>query len=539
MSENPRARKKQLGAFYTSNVAVDFLVRWGMNQVRGVVLDPSCGDGRFLTRAAELGAQEVIGCELDPQAVSATRSALAKSGVNATIHHADFFALDPAQHPKVDVVVGNPPFIRYQRFTGESRRRALESALHVGVHLSALTSAWAPFVIHSIRFLRPGGAMAMVVPAEIVQTKYGILTLKALCRSFSHISLLVFARNFFDDAQAETYLLLAEGAGHSCNSVDFHPFESIQQLAGVQLNGLSATTFPVVGAERMPFALAFLTADEREAWRLALENPAVVRLADLGEITNGYVTGSNAFFHSTREAALAEGLPAEWLRPSVTNAASLRGLEFTIRDVEEIEEGGRPQHLLDLPDDDLLNSHAEQLSLLVKRGMAQGVQTRFKCRTRDPWWRVPGTHTPDIFLPYMIGREPVSSVNRVSATHTNTIHGFRLHCPSRAPACAMALLSTLSLLSMELEGRTYGGGILKLEPSEMEQVRVAVPARSGDDLHIDQLLRSGDYEEAVACVDDLVLRDLLGFGPSVICLLRSARHRLVMRRYSRESRRGN
>lgn len=223
-----RDRQKHLGAFYTCQEVVDFLVRWGLSRVRGVVMDPACGDGRFLTSAALLGAREVVGCDLDPQAVSATRLALTASRVAATIHQGDFFAVDPARHPLVDLVVGNPPFIRYQRFNGDTRRRALQSALHLGVRLPALSSAWAPFVIHSIRFIRAGGAMAMVVPAEIVQTKYGRLALEALCRHFAHIHLLAFARNFFADAQTDAYLLLAEGAGGSCRSVELHPLESVR-----------------------------------------------------------------------------------------------------------------------------------------------------------------------------------------------------------------------------------------------------------------------------------------------------------------------
>lgn len=532
-----RARQKDLGAYYTQPEVVDFLVRWGLSRVQGVVMDPSCGDGRFLTRAVLSGAKEVIGCDLSPEAASAARSALAASRVPAVVHESDFFALDPAQHPRVDLVVGNPPFIRFQRFNGDTRRRALQSALHIGVHLTALSSAWAPFVVHSIRFIRPGGALAMVVPAEVVQTNYGLKTLDALCRNFGRVHLLAFARNFFPDAQADAYLLLAEDAGSACRSAELHPLESVEQLADASLTQLPSTTLPVCESKRTPFALAFLELEERGAWERAVEHPGVTRLCDLGKITNGYVTGANDFFLTTREAALEQDLLEEWLVRSVANSASLRGTVFTAADVAELEAEGRPHHLVNPPVEPLFCGQRQRLDSLVRRGETLGIHKRFKCRTRDPWWHVPGVHVPHLFLPYMIGREPVASVNAAGASYTNTIHGIRLHRPGTGGALAIGLHSTLTLLSMELSGRTYGGGILKLEPSEMERVHVAVPEQAGAAAQVNRLIRTGDYSGAVAIADDVVLRKTLNLSRTDIGLLTAARNRLVSRRYSRNPRR--
>jgi adenine-specific DNA-methyltransferase len=526
-------RRKDLGVFYTDSIVVDFLVKWGLSQVKGTVMDPSCGDGRFLLSATSHGATQVIGCDLDPRAVNATRAALAAAGATAAVYQSDFFALDPAHLESVDLVVGNPPFVRFQRFSGDSRRRAMESAMCMGVRLTGLSSAWAPFVVHSIRFIRPGGAMAMVVPAEIVQTNYGLRTLEALCRNFTRVHLLAFSRNFFADAQAETYLLLAQDAGGSCSSAQLHPLESIEQLADLQLAGQGAATLPVGAPERTPFALAFLEPEERAAWHRAIGRPGVSRLRDIGGITNGYVTGANDFFLTTREAAIRQGLPEDWLFPTAVNAASLRGPAFTTADIRELEANGRPHHLLRLPAHAAAAADRRQLDMLAGRGQALGIHKRFKCRTRDPWWCVPGIHIPHLFLPYMVGREPIGSVNAAKASYTNTIHGLKLNRASTAPATAIGLHSTLTLLSMELHGRTYGGGILKLEPSEAARVHVALPSDTRAAIQLSHLLRSGDYLEAVALADQVVLRDSIGLSRADIRLLAAARERLVSRRYSR------
>ena len=177
------AERKALGAFYTDEAVVRFLVDWGFRKNESVraVMDPSCGDGRFLKLAGATGATRLIGCDISTEALEATRQGLADNGLAVELIGADFFTLEPGTVPSVDLIVGNPPFIRYQRFDRDSRRRALKSALRVGVRTSP-ASPRPGLRSCSTRFssFAPGGDLAMVVPAEIVQTHYGLSTLRGL-----------------------------------------------------------------------------------------------------------------------------------------------------------------------------------------------------------------------------------------------------------------------------------------------------------------------------------------------------------------------
>ena len=98
--------------------------------------------------------------------------------------NADFFACDGRHVPLVDTVIGNPPFIRYQRFTGDTRRRALAKAALQGVKLSELSSSWVPFLVHAAGFLKPGGRMAMVAPFEMTHAGYAQPLLEFLSALF-------------------------------------------------------------------------------------------------------------------------------------------------------------------------------------------------------------------------------------------------------------------------------------------------------------------------------------------------------------------
>ena len=112
--------RKQLGQWVTPWWAcVQILDRLAPElPPRPTVLDPACGDGRWLLAAARrLKEPRLIGVDVDPNAIAAARATLERHGVSAELVCAD--ALAPGALPSCDVVVGNPPFVRPQHLPRE------------------------------------------------------------------------------------------------------------------------------------------------------------------------------------------------------------------------------------------------------------------------------------------------------------------------------------------------------------------------------------------------------------------------------------
>jgi adenine-specific DNA methylase len=78
-----------------------------------------------------------------------------------------------------------------------------------------LANAWVAFVQLGIEFLKEGGRLAMVVPAELLQVKYAGELRSRLSTQFDRIVLVAFKRLVFSEIQQEVLLLLAEGRRHS------------------------------------------------------------------------------------------------------------------------------------------------------------------------------------------------------------------------------------------------------------------------------------------------------------------------------------
>ena len=115
----PRPDRKQLGAWYTpaelvatvveAVVTPEFVAARSDRPIS--VLDPACGDGRFLAAVAERvrrfgGAVELHGVDVDPAAVAAAFAELP----GAHIRRADALTIDWSGR-RFDLVIGNPPFL--------------------------------------------------------------------------------------------------------------------------------------------------------------------------------------------------------------------------------------------------------------------------------------------------------------------------------------------------------------------------------------------------------------------------------------------
>jgi len=158
--------QKDTGQYFTARAVASFLTKWAVRKSSDRVLEPSAGDGAFLQslqdRFDSLGVKgQVLAVEIDKKLVEEARRRYPRF----TCIHRDFFELTAEETGLFDVVVGNPPFIRYQRFNGSNRRSALEALSNHGVSVSGLSSSWVPFLIHSMMQLRSGGRLAVVALA--------------------------------------------------------------------------------------------------------------------------------------------------------------------------------------------------------------------------------------------------------------------------------------------------------------------------------------------------------------------------------------
>ena len=278
----------------------------------------------------------------------------------------------------------------------------------------------------------------------------------------------------------------------------------------------------------------FLTEREISFMRELRSSEIATTLQTHAHVDVGVVTGKNEFFVLNSEQVKRFGLDAHTIR-LVSRSVQLKGAQFDVADWLVLAGSNDRVHLLHLA---ALNGStlSAPLASYIESGEKQDIHKGYKCSVRKPWYVVPSVWTPDGFVFRQIYDFPRVVLNSAGATSTDTIH--RLKCKARPETVVVNLYTHLTAASAEIEGRSYGGGVLELEPTEAE--RLLVPAHLGFALPLaecDRLIRSGRLDDVLAENDRLVLMEGMGLSSTDCALLHDIWIKMRDRRNARRRKR--
>ena len=431
-----------------------------------------------------------------------------------------------------DGVAGNPPYIRFGSWEEAHRARAFALMRHEGLNPTRLTNAWVPFVVAALLAVRTGGHVGLVLPAELLQVGYAAPLRSHLVDHCSQVTVISFKHLVFPGVLQEVVLLLAvKGAGPA--AIRTVEVADANGLASVDLTG-SAVRAHLHESEK--WTKYYLGAEAIELVRAARADHRLAPLSSYASVNVGVVTGRNSFFCLT-DAEANERRLTRFTVPLVARSAQLTGTEFNVADLAAQGKLDAKTRLLALPPEfDLTKNVAA--ARYVALGEGEGVQEGYKCRIRKSWWSVPSIYVPDGFMLRQVSTHLRLAANAAGATSTDTVHRLFMRDGVRVDQLATAAFNSVSLAMSEVIGRSYGGGILELEPSECMDLPVPDPALVPEGLvpKVDELIRAKRYDDAMELVDEQVLVEAAGLDPDDVAAMRDVWLRLRNRRAARATR---
>ena len=451
---------KEKGAYYTPEYVARSLVSWVVRNAEDRLLDPSCGDGRFIARHLKS-----VGIEQDP---SASAAAIQRAP-GALIHEGDFFAWAGSTEERFECAAGNPPFIRYQRFKGDVRNRAIELCDTLGARFSALSSSWPLFLVATAHLLHPGGRMAFVVPAEVGHAPYSAPLIEYLTKNFGFLQIVAIRSKIFPHLSEDCWLLYARSKGSSTKEICLSVLDSFRHYdtpPPVHVRVALSAWHSTWNRRLRPFLVPKAV---RDLYERVAHDDGCLRLGTLAQVNIGYISGANDFFHLRLSEAQDMGIPNACLQVTVRNGRALPPSRLDPKTVERWLREDRQTLLLRLKKNQELPVSVRSY---LETARAKQVSGGYKCRTRHPWYVVPDVKIPDYFLSYMSGRQVLLVKNEARCSCTNSLHTVRLKDKAALPRIQAAQNSQLFQLSCEIEGHPLGGGMLKLEPREACKILV-------------------------------------------------------------------
>lgn len=531
--------EKLRGGFYTPADLVHFcLQRAAENAPKGRalrLLEPSIGDGAFVRGLHGTPLQgrieRILGLEvLDIEAEKA-RQALRSSSLDGEVRIASAIQWATEETDGLfDVAVGNPPFVRFQFV--ERRDRAAIDDLAGGLELSfrGVSNLWIPLLIASLSRLRAGGAIAFVVPTECFTGCSAQVARDWLLANVEDLHFDLFPPGSFPGVLQEIAVMSGRRADSRAR-----PSPQIR----ITEHGASGESHSWSNTARdgESWTRYLLEPKYLEALAEARALPAIGALGDTAAFEVSIVTGANDFFTVDQSTLEAHEL-TRWARPLLPRARHAEGLLYASRDQDRTVAAGARAWLLDFNEEQEDPQRFVGARRYLRHGEARLLHERYKCRIRSPWYRIPGIRSGELLLSKRSHTFPRVAVNRAGVFTTDTIYRGRMLAGSGsvgADALAATFHNSLTLLTAEIEGRSFGGGVLELVPSEVR--RLSVPLLAGAESwlpELDAAMRSGPADAVIAATDKRLVA-ARAIPRRLLATLAEARLHMMARRLDRNA----
>ncbi|MEX2613380.1 MAG: N-6 DNA methylase [Gaiellaceae bacterium] len=472
-----RKERYRLGQFFTPPIIAEFMAESVRDIGPETVLDPGVGGGALL-RAVGEGPRR-FGLDIDPLAVEMATSSLG-SGVDVVV--GDF--LNPSAWPfaveTFDAIIANPPYVRHHNLSAEHKALSPRYSARLGQRISSLSGSYVYFFLESLLRLNEHGRLVFITPTEFLDVRYGAPLKAALldtCR-IDEVVVLEMDELAFEGVLTTSAITIATKSRKPSRSLRLTEAKlrvAIERGRSVELP-----------ADAAPACVPWTTLLPSRAERIsALIEGRSARLGDYARVRRGIATGDNSFFCLTSAEVDEWGIESEYLVPVVVGAKDLPfdGVLDDAFRAQRIEAGARAY---------LLFCHEPREALAgrnvlsyIEHGERLGLQERFNCRTRTPWYGVERVASPDFFVTYMSRDRARFVRNAVGARCMTSLLNVWAKPGISPDALRPILEDPMNARLLREFGRTYGGGLGKIEPGDLLKLPVSPLVGAGGQTHLE------------------------------------------------------
>lgn len=163
-------KKNKYGQYFTKDVIASFMVDLIRHPHNCSVLEPSCGKGVFIDELHKAGYGDVVGYEID-QSLSTTYSC---------VKHESFISSPISD--KYDVIIGNPPYIRWKNLE-DVLKEELNSSTLWKTYFNSLCDYLFIFILKSIEQLRENGELIFICSEYWLNTTNSLSLRNYMCKN--------------------------------------------------------------------------------------------------------------------------------------------------------------------------------------------------------------------------------------------------------------------------------------------------------------------------------------------------------------------
>lgn len=457
-----------------------------------IVLDPCFGNGIFLKTASDRikklaktkTVNNIYGVEIDPfEFPKGLRSFLQtseKSKLKKTFFCGNIFDF---KKQNFDVVVLNPPYTRQETLADYEKdflnkktiqKKILES---LDVVLSLRSNLYLYFIVYLTSLLKNGGHIGAIIPKGWLDSKYGIEFQNFLLDNYQIKFIIDFEKDTFSNVIVEDCIIILKKNTDSRGKTKFVHIKKESEVEEIikLIEGNDDYDNDVLRIVNVNSGV--LKKDHKWGKFLllssnmisTLQNKKLVPLSKLASISRGIETNWNKLFILKDDDAKKQGIEKKFLRPIISSPRDISRLDT--------KDGIDLDYLLCIENTIEISSaskgvkrYLEKFSLSFNKEEHPVITKAF---TKDPnsWYIIKPTKPAPIIFSYIIRRTKNFIYN--SGRHLVRDNFYNIYPLEVDQLVLFAVLnSSIVRLNLELTGRRYGNGMLKIQAYELGETAI-------------------------------------------------------------------
>lgn len=461
------AHRKKFAQFFTPVHIAEVMVDWLVgNKELHSVLEPAFGLGvfsRVLLDKVATSEVSIIGYDID-DTVLTDASHLFENKKCVAVRHQDYIESDFGL--KYDGIVCNPPYLKFHDYDNKRCVEVIRNRLDIPLNLN--TNLYALFLIKSLSQLAAGGRCAYVLPAEFLNSDYGVKVKKFLIQSgmLRHLVVFDYTDNLFDDALTTSAILLCANDNRSSKV----GFSKVSADDGVAKIANIIAGYPDIGhADRV---IDLDKVDPEIKWKNYYSNTENIEFSHLvpfssyGKVMRGIATGANDYFSFNKSKVAVWHLGGCDLQPCICHSADIAGLSFNEFDYQNLYNKDRNVLVFNPV------SGGNAAVRYVRYGEECEIDKRFLTSKRSPWYALEKRAPAPIWVS-VFNRSGLKFVrNETDVLNLTTFHCVYVHdniLGVDADLMFAYLISNTAKKLLASSSREYGNGLTKFEPNDLNK----------------------------------------------------------------------
>lgn len=550
---------KERGAYYTPKAISDFLVNWGLKHTINPVniLEPSCGDGVFLRSLCEsLSSIEdpnvrILAIEMnrnEAKKASTELKSLKKipkiiSKVVASEYFGYMATSIPLSKRKFNLILGNPPYIKQSKFV-KGREQAVSRMNELGLKINQQSNAWVYFVIDAISRMSSNSRIGLVIPSDLLQLDYAKKVQDWITKNLDNTLIIGFDELVFPNIQQDVVLLLGEKNQNAKQGrLGLISVKNTHELK-FNLWEKFVDSKNLTNSKELDWDLQYLSDSQISTIKKVSTNQNVLSFGEIADLRIGIVTGANKFFCLDKDQLKDLGIRRGYnkglrVRKMIGSGIDVDGIEYSHINHERNHSKNQSTSLLEF------NSSFERVKLTEKiqdyllAGESLEYHERNQLKRRNPWYSSEHVLTTQIgmykrshdYCKLFFKPDDIFSTDTVYRVWIKELYADEI----TAKQFVFNFVNSLTYLFCEMQGRSYGGGVLELTPKEIRTLKLPMYKCTNEQFSkLDLMFKQKESIENILDYTDEIILNFLGDSEKKV--LRESWKKLKNRRNNRKKR---